>query len=161
MFAIHADPQTYRHLPSGRMRERAEAVALVEAWNAHWEEHGFGYAVVRERGGGPVLGFTGVKHQRVLDRAVLNVYYRFDPRAWGRGFATEALAAVLGRLANDPDAVPVVARIATNNPASESVVGRLGFVPSAGADPRDAVPHRLWVRGEDPFAAEAAVESGE
>lgn len=153
VFAIHADPETYRHLPSGRMQEGKEAESLIDVWGAHWEKHGFGYAVVRERGGDAVLGFTGMKHQTVLGRDVLNVYYRFAPAAWGRGFATEALAGVLDRLAPESERSPVVARIATNNPESESVVARLDFAPVERQDPRDPVPHRLWVRGDDPFGA--------
>lgn len=150
-FTIHADPATYRHLPSARMTERSEAEGLIDAWRAHWEQHGFGYAVVRERGHGQTLGFTGAKHQAILGRDVLNVYYRFAPAAWGRGFATEALGAMIDRLTGAGELRPFVARIATNNPGSEAVVSRLGFTPVVHTDPRDPVAHRLWVLGDDPF----------
>lgn len=144
VFRVHSDERTYAHLPSGRMRVRDEADGLVQAWSAHWDTHGFGYAVVQRRSDADVIGFCGVKHQHVTGEDVLNLYYRFAPEAWGGGYATEAATAVTQWASRSGLGLPVVARIALNNPASASVARRVGFVLTQARDPEDPVPHELW-----------------
>lgn len=157
VFRIHSDPRTYAHFPEGVMARREDAVAVVRDWRAHWERNRFGYAVVEPRraasdqadSGRAALGFAGLKRQAVLGHDVLNLYYRFDPAYWGCGYATEA-AEVLVTWAGAtwPD-VPVLARVALNNPASIRVAERVGLIQIAETDPDDPVPHvlllsRLW-----------------
>lgn len=142
VFEVHSDPRTYRHLPAGRMRHVDEAIALVAAWTRHWDEHGFGYAVVEHHGGHPALGFAGAKHQHVVGCDVLNLYYRFAPEAWGNGYAVECMRAVIDELAARLPELPVLARAATNNPAVR-VAERVGLVRQDVVDPHDPVPHVL------------------
>ena len=141
VFDIHADPATYRHLPEGRMRDLGQAAQRLGHWLEHWEAYGFGYACVRTLGEERVIGFAGLAHHRVLGVPVLNVYYRFDPAAWGRGYAVEAVRAMIDRL--QPE-VPVLARVARNNPASIRVAEQLGLVLRPEQDPGDPVPHHLF-----------------
>lgn len=120
-----------------------EAESLVAAWLRHWEDHGFGYAVVEEVADHQVLGFAGAKHQRVVGRDVLNLYYRFAPEAWGRGAATESARAVVEALSPRFPHLPILARVAINNPSSIRVAGRLGLTRQDVTDPQDPVPHLL------------------
>lgn len=144
VFAIHNDPSTYLHLPSARMTRPDQAARLVEAWLDHWEAEGFGYACVRPRAGGSVLGFAGAKRQTIRDQPALNLYYRFDPAAWGHGYATEAVLAVLDWLRGTYPELPVVARVASNNPASARVAQRVGLTRQRMQDLADPVPHHLY-----------------
>lgn len=77
---------------------RDEAADLVARWVRHWEQHGFGYWCVREPGSESVIGCSGVKRMLIHRRPVLNLVHRFAPETWGRGFATEAAAAVKGEV---------------------------------------------------------------
>ena len=56
-----------------------------------------------------------------------NVGYVFHPDIWGRGFATEALAAVIPRAFEVGAFVALVADVDPRNLASLKLLGRLGF----------------------------------
>ncbi len=147
VFAIHGNPLTYLHQPSGRMASPDQASSLLTAWVGHWEAHGFGYASVQPRDGDAVMGFAGAKHQTILGQPILNLYYRFDPGAWGHGYATEAVLAVVSWLRSNCSELPVVARVATNNPASIRVAQGVGLTRQRVHDPADPVAHHLYASG--------------
>jgi RimJ/RimL family protein N-acetyltransferase len=117
VFAIHGDPETNRHNPSGPDADTAASAARLRGWLETWERDGFGYWAVARRDDGRVVGFGGVELQRWRSRSVLNLYYRFGPAAWGHGFAAEtALTAVrLGRRL-----MPELAIVARTRPANVS-----------------------------------------
>ena len=144
VFDIHRNPLTYRHHPSGVMSSPEEAALLLAAWVGHWDAHGFGYAAVVCRADGRLLGFSGGKHQRILGQPILNLYYRFDPGAWGHGYATEAAGAIVGWLGSHRADLPVVARVATGNPASVRVARRCGLALQDQQDPGGNVEHHLY-----------------
>ena len=59
-------------------------------------------------------------------RPVLNLVYRFVPEVWGRGFATEAAAAVVSRTLDEMPAETIVARVRPDNRASQNVALKAG-----------------------------------
>lgn len=115
VFAILGDARTVEHNPSDRLEDRGEAAELVARWVRHWEENGFGYWCVRESGSDRIIGCSGVKRMLVRGRPVLNLVYRFVPDVWGRGFATEAAAAVVSRAVDDMPTETIVARVRPDN----------------------------------------------
>ncbi|GAA2384886.1 GNAT family N-acetyltransferase [Streptomyces glaucosporus] len=124
LFALTSDPGTWRHAPAERHTGPAQTRAWIGAAEAAWRADGLGYWTVRHRGGGEVIGVGGVQH---FPGKGWNLYYRFTPSAWGRGYATElARAAVRAGNAVRPEA-PVVAWILEHNHASRRVVERIGF----------------------------------
>lgn len=155
LLEIHSDPRTYHHLPSAVMRRESAASERLEDWRRHWDEHGFGYAVVETLADAAVVGFAGLCHVTLAGHDALNLYYRFDPDHWGRGFATEAGRAALDELARLLPGHPVVARIARNNPSSIGVAERLGMRREALQDPDDPVPH--WIYSTKPLERRAPV----
>lgn len=58
---------------------------------------------------------------------VLNLMYRFDPSAWGRGYATEAALAVLDWTSWNLPHQTVLARVRPRNAASQAVARRIGL----------------------------------
>lgn len=125
-FAIHGDPATNVHNPAGAMLDPRAAAPILENWQRHWREDGFGYWVVRDPGDGYVLGFGGVRPP-LPDEDFLNLYYRFRPTAWGKGYATELGRAALALAAKACPGAPVVALIRPRNEPSIRVAGRLGM----------------------------------
>jgi RimJ/RimL family protein N-acetyltransferase len=125
-FAIHGDPATNVHNPAGAMVDPHAAAPVLELWRQHWLEDGFGYWVVRSPQDGQVLGFGGVRPV-VQDEDFLNLYYRFRPSAWGKGYATELGRAALALAAKMAPGIPVVALIRPRNEPSIRVAQRLGM----------------------------------
>jgi ribosomal-protein-alanine N-acetyltransferase len=144
-FAVHADPQTNLYNPYGPLTDPAEAVTALQDWIGHWQDRGFGYWTVRDPADGAVLGFAGVKPPTGRFDFV-NLYYRFRPSAWGRGYATEAGRAALQLAAEHAPGVPVAALIRPSNLPSVRVAERLGMA-AAGEEQRETGVYAKYVLG--------------
>jgi RimJ/RimL family protein N-acetyltransferase len=97
--------------------------------------------------GGPALGY--VQATLVLPGTAW-VAYVLCPRFWGRGYATEALAAMLPELASEYGVQRYLATVEAENQPSIRVLERLGFRAAAAEDPAgcDLAPtERLFIRG--------------
>lgn len=93
-FAIHGDPAANLFNPAGPWRTLEQADATLSAVLAHWRQHGYGqWAVAALDNPGHVIGFGGLSLRPYLDVQRINLGYRFDPAAWGAGYATELAAA--------------------------------------------------------------------
>lgn len=125
-FAINGDPATNVHNPAGPMVDPAAAAPVLELWSRHWREQGYGYWTVRDPGSGEVLGFGGVRPP-LRGEDFLNLYYRFRPSAWGKGYATEVGRAALVLAAKAAPGRVVVALIRPKNEPSIAVARRLGM----------------------------------
>ena len=134
VFAVLGDPRTVEHNPSELLEDPGQAAELVARWVRHWEEHGFGYWCVRESGSNRIIGYAGVKWMLMHRRPVLNLVYRFVPEVWGRGFATEAVGAVVSRTLAEMPAEAIVARVRPDNVASQNVAVKAGLERDATMD---------------------------
>lgn len=125
---LHTDPRTNVHHPSPAMVTRASSARIFHEIGLHWYRHGFGvWAVSTQEDPGTLIGFTGLSHRLVHSRPALNLYYRYIPEVWGRGYATEgALEAV--RLAEKLlSGLPVVAYTTADNIASQQTARAAGL----------------------------------
>lgn len=127
LLRILSNPSVVQHNPSDLVTEFEDVEALVNRWLGHWELHGFGNCCVFEERTGRLVGNCGVRWMTIRGTGVLNLMYRFDPSVWGRGYATEAAAAVLQWTHEALPAELVVARIRPLNLASQSVATKIGL----------------------------------
>lgn len=100
---------------------------------------------VVEKASGQLVGQCGLVDKEVEGEAVVELVYVFARAAWGKGYATEAAAAVrdyaLRRLA-----LPrIVALIHPENGASERVAGKLGMRYEKDTKRPDGKTLRLYV----------------
>ncbi|MER7459347.1 GNAT family protein [Micromonospora sp. NPDC126480] len=92
------------------------------AFDAHWRRVRADRAVVSRT---VLVGGEVVGHVNAFPAdGRIEVSYWIDPRRWGRGYATAALAALLGEV----PLRPVHARVAKDNRASLAVLRKCGFV---------------------------------
>ena len=107
-----------------RTLEQAE-VRLRERIIADYAKHGFGLYIVTLKATGEVLGMSGLIRREGLDD--VDIGYAFPPAQWGKGYATEAGAAVMA-YARDVLKLPrVVAIVSPGNARSIHVLEKLGL----------------------------------
>ncbi|PJJ56233.1 RimJ/RimL family protein N-acetyltransferase [Mumia flava] len=130
--AVFRDPATWQHLPAGQYVLREQSERLVTRSDESWERVGLGDWAVRAvavpgLAAGAFVGIVGVTRAELDAGVVLNLGYRLDPSAWGRGIATEASAAARDAAARVQPDLPLTARALTANPASIRVLERVGL----------------------------------
>jgi ribosomal-protein-alanine N-acetyltransferase len=132
VFEIHGDPATNRFNPDGPDPDRDASWAKLEAWIEDWRRDGIGYHVVEEGDSGRPVGFTGVRHADAASwgeapEPLLNLYYRYAPLAWGKGYAAEAARTMLAWARVHRQDRPLVAVIDPTNEPSLRLAQKLGF----------------------------------
>ena len=131
LYAIHSDPASWVHFPSGRVTDPAAGPVMVGGRRGRGGPGRRAYWSVRDADGGPVVGRGGCAvPDEALDadptgRGWWNLYYRFDQRVLGRGYATEMGAAALAAARSVTPERPVLAYLVEHNHASRRTAERL------------------------------------
>ncbi|MGH2417266.1 MAG: GNAT family N-acetyltransferase [Candidatus Limnocylindria bacterium] len=127
---IYGDAETMRFVgASGRpMADIAGTRRGLERLARHHELHGFGLWAVDERNGEPLVGVAGLAwvddHGPDVEAA-----YLFRRDRWGRGYATEALRAILELGRSQLGLARIVALAYPGNDASRRVMEKAGMRP--------------------------------
>jgi RimJ/RimL family protein N-acetyltransferase len=113
----------------GRGLTRAESAEMLERLMGHWDEHGFGHWAVVQRSDGMFLGYEGLAIPFFLREVLpaVEIGYRLDPSAWGKGYATEAGRAALSYGFDTLDLERIIAIYHPENVRSGRVMERLGM----------------------------------
>jgi RimJ/RimL family protein N-acetyltransferase len=143
---MNADPLTMRFMPG--VLNGTETRLLVDRFEAHHLNHGFGVWALEAPGVAPLIGYTGL--QRVAFDApfvpAVEIGWRLAPQFWGQGYATEAAEAALRIGFKDLNLDQIVSFTVLANKPSWSVMDRLGMVRDPEEDfdhPRLPVGHAL------------------
>ncbi|MEZ5961133.1 MAG: GNAT family N-acetyltransferase [Hyphomonadaceae bacterium] len=135
MFEALRHPEMYRYVPHktpATVADVATRFARVTQETAPDRlDQWLNWTVWRREDGAPL----GTVEATVDQHHAVSIGYIFDPRAWGRGYATEAVKAMMDHL-RVQGALVFKAEIDIQNDASKAVVARLGFrhVSTEGAD---------------------------
>jgi RimJ/RimL family protein N-acetyltransferase len=126
--AVFAKPEVWR-FPYGRGLSRSETEAFLNAQIASWESDRFGCWLAIERQTGATIGYLGLSIPTFLPEILpaVEVGWRLDPDAWGRGYATEGAAAALEQGFRHLGLREICSLPQTGNPASSRVCERLGM----------------------------------
>jgi RimJ/RimL family protein N-acetyltransferase len=128
--SMWADPQVTRYI-GGRPSTDEEAWARLLRYGGLWPLLGYGYWLVRERETGRFVGEVGLADFRREITPPLEgepeAGWVLAPWAHGRGFATEAVRAVLAWADAQLAAPRTVCLIAPDNAASIHVAGKCGY----------------------------------
>lgn len=123
--AMNRDPQVMATL--GGVRTEAEARRMFARNLDHWERHGFGLWVFRDRTDGRFAGRAGLRHVVVGGDDEVELAYAFMSEFWGRGLATEAARALLPIAFGPLGLESVVGFTLRINHASRRVMEKAGF----------------------------------
>jgi RimJ/RimL family protein N-acetyltransferase len=111
----------------GRGLTRAESSEMLGRLMGHWDEHGFGHWAVVRKSDGAFLGYEGLAIPFFLPEVLpsVEIGYRLDPSAWGKGYATEAGRAALSYGFETLNCARIIAIYQIENVRSGAVMERL------------------------------------
>lgn len=96
-----------------------------------WDRFGFGWRAIRRRRSGRRVGMLAINrrsvHESPLATPAVELGWFLLPRAWGRGFATEAARAARDEVFDGVGADLLFARYQVDNAASGAVMRKLGL----------------------------------
>jgi ribosomal-protein-alanine N-acetyltransferase len=135
--ALNADPVVMERFPS--TLTRAESDALVARIRTGFAEHGYGLWALDVKETGEFIGFTGLALQTFPApfNPSVEVGWRLQRSAWGRGYASEAARAALGVGFHEFGLDEIVSMTAVTNLRSQRVMERIGMT----RDPADDFLH--------------------
>lgn len=127
--AICADPEVMRHIGTGATRTAEQASRAIRAFEAGWEERGYGLFAVELKRSGALIGFTGFSSPDFLPEILpsVEIGWRFARACWGVGYATEAAAAALSFGVMELGLTDIVSICQIGNHASERIMRKLGM----------------------------------
>ncbi|RUM05583.1 GNAT family N-acetyltransferase [Rhizobium chutanense] len=96
-----------------------------------WHHMGFGFLAIVEKASGRFIGEAGfMESRREMDPSIegtMELGWALTPSAHGRGYATEALTALIGWAGTHFPGKPMSCIISPENQASLRVAAKLGF----------------------------------
>jgi RimJ/RimL family protein N-acetyltransferase len=130
LIAINAEPAAVEFLNDGVPYTAEQSGGQSERFATHWATHGFGLWAVEHHD--DILGFAGLAHPLWFSQyaSEVEVGWRLHPRAWGRGYATEAARAARSA-ASELHLERIIATIDPANTRSIAVALRLGMTLDA------------------------------
>ena len=122
---LHRDPAVMAALGGVRSDERTRAFLAENL--AHWDEHGFGLWIFRERATSAFVGRGGLRHVVLEGESEVEVTYALAREAWGKGFATEIATVALDVAFRQLGLQDLVAFAIPENVASRRVMEKVGL----------------------------------
>jgi ribosomal-protein-alanine N-acetyltransferase len=130
MFELDSSAEVHRYLgnqPFTRIEESREIIHFIRK---QYQEWGIGRWAVENKESGEFMGWAGLKFVRDLTNNHIHYYdigYRFIPRFWGKGFATEVAKACVNYGFEHLNVKEIFAMADINNAASLRVLEKSGL----------------------------------
>ncbi|MYV97379.1 GNAT family N-acetyltransferase [Streptomyces sp. SID3343] len=129
LLALYNDRQVMRYINGGRPTGRREIetrtlprlVHIHPCWNTH------GYWAAQEKAGGTFLGWFEFRPLEEHSTTVVELGYRLNQAAWGRGYATEGSRALIHKGFTDLAVERVTANTMAVNTRSRRVLEKSGL----------------------------------
>jgi RimJ/RimL family protein N-acetyltransferase len=148
--ALWSDPDVTRFLGGG-VGTREERWARLLRYFGMWQALGFGFFAITDKTTGEFLGEAGLAdfHRDITPSIDMcaEAGWVLAEHVWGKGIATEALAAILHWYASQPLPRPVACIMNSENQASRRVAEKSGFVEVARTEYKGAPTIMFHHRG--------------
>lgn len=121
-----SDPDVLRYTGESPLKSMVEVRDLLAARPLRdYATYGYGRLACVEKASGDLVGFCGLKY--LEDLGETDIGYRFLPRCWGMGYATESATAVMGHGVELLDLKRVIGLVEPRNAGSIRVLEKLGL----------------------------------
>jgi RimJ/RimL family protein N-acetyltransferase len=127
LFSVFSDPRVMRYWSSAPMQELAEAAALQADIAAMMRDDTLYQWGIEPRDGGGLIGTVTLHRIDVAHRRG-EIGFALGSAHWGRGYASEAVGAVVAHAFDDRGLHRLEADADPRNDASLRVLEKLGFV---------------------------------
>ena len=144
MYVWHVDPRYLEHYPVERMsiQDTRDLVERFIGWQRELPRWRWQLAL-ELRESGVLIGSCGVRRTTV-DATTADVGYELNPEVWGRGYATEALRAMVEFAFADLGLSELNARSVDTNARSIRLLESLGFSHALSLSPGRGRDGRFW-----------------
>jgi RimJ/RimL family protein N-acetyltransferase len=150
LFRLLLDPRVTDTLwPGSEPPTEDDVLESLEAKIDHWERHGFGMWLVRDRATGEMVGRGGLQYTYWVGLDEIEAGWAVMPERWGQGLATEIAWAAIKTAFGPLDLRDIVALALHRNVASRRVIEKTGFAYEREVT-HDGLPHLLYRRAPDP-----------
>ena len=141
LIALLGDPRVGATL--GGVATPDDVDAQIARMTRHWDDRGFGWYAVLDRGSGALVARGGPQATHVAGRDEVEIGWTVDPDRWGQGLATELGAASVAHAFGPLGLAEVVSFTLIENRASRRVMEKLGFAYE-GETEYAGLPHVLY-----------------
>jgi RimJ/RimL family protein N-acetyltransferase len=140
---MHDDPRMMATM--GGVRSPDQTARYLDTNLSHWETHGFGVWVLRERLTSELAGRAVLRTETFGGRTETGLGYALLPRWWGRGYATEIALALVEIGFSTLECASLAAVTLPENVPSQRVLAKAGFHREGDVVHAD-LPHYLFRR---------------
>jgi RimJ/RimL family protein N-acetyltransferase len=143
---VFAKPQVW-HFPFRRGFSLAETEAFLSRRIEEQESRGWSIWAAEDRATRRLIGYIGLSEPNFLPEVMptVEIGWRLDPAAWGRGLATEGARTALDFGFEDLGLGDIVSICEPDNVSSSGVMSRLGMhFDRETVDPVHGVPLRIY-----------------
>lgn len=133
IFELDSDPLVHKYLGNNPIKTKDKAAEIIQFVITQYHELGIGRFAAIEKQSGDFIGWSGLK-LNTGEKEALNgktefydIGYRFIPRYWGKGYATESSMAVLDFGYNKLNINSICGAAEIENIASNKVLHKIGL----------------------------------
>jgi len=122
---MHTDPRVMATLSGTRTSEQTRQ--FLRDSLEHWEKHGYGLWVFRDKVNGRFVGRGGIRQVHVGDEDAVELAYALMAEYWRRGLGTEMAEALLNVAFDDLGLEELICFTMQTNLGSQRVMQKVGF----------------------------------
>jgi len=130
MFELDSNPDVLKFIGIDTVKEIQESENVIKGLQKQYAENGIGRWAVIEKSTGEFMGWSGLRLYREPVNNQTNVYelgYRFLPKFWGKGYATETARAWVDYAFNELKLDKLFAITDLEHDNSKNVLHKVGF----------------------------------
>lgn len=125
-YNILKQEEVCKWLGAGKRKNKEDVKNIMAAFQSHWDKNNYRVWAVINKENNELIGHCGLKP--IDDISETELLYAFDPKSWGKGYATEAARAVIKFAQDELNLERLVAIAYPDNKRSCNVIEKLGFI---------------------------------